>query len=292
MAEPPIVIFTDDPGWHGARLNQAFAGHGIVTVNASLAQCCLDVRERACQIDIRGCGTAYPLGVFVRGIASGSLEQITTRLGILHLLESFGVLVYNSARAIERTVDKGMTSMLLAAGDVPTPVTFVCESECAMERAQSLLAQGDRLVVKPLFGSQGHGLRRIDTAADLPAIEATGGVFYLQELIEPPGTAWSDIRVFVVDGEPCAAMKRTSDHWVTNRARGGHCEAVAASGRIAELAVAAARILDIDYAGVDLLFASKYDDFVVTEVNSIPAWQGSAAGHQHRHSGTPGGAFR
>ena len=274
MSAPDIVIFTDVPGWHGARLTEAFSARGFDTVNASLTQCCLNIDETSYQIDIPGCDGALPLGVFVRAITAGSLEQITTRLGVLHLLKSLGVLVYNDGRAIERTVDKGMTSMLLAAAGIPTPTTFVCESSQALERAGRLLARGDRLVLKPLFGAQGVGLVRIDTPADLALLEPAGGVYYLQELIEPQDALWSDFRVFVVDGEPCAAMKRINDFWITNRARGGRCEAIPAHGRMAELAVAATKALDIDYGGVDLIFAAKYSDFVVTEVNSIPAWQG------------------
>ena len=53
---------------------------------------------------------------------------MTKRLGVLHALREFGVPVYNDARAIERSVDKSMTSLLLRAAGVPTPPTWATES--------------------------------------------------------------------------------------------------------------------------------------------------------------------
>ncbi len=69
-------------------------------------------------------------------------------------------------------------------------------------------------------------------------------------------------------------MRRTSEsHWITNRARGGRCEALALDGNLARLAEAAVRAIDIDYAGVDLMPLTG-GGYTITEVNSIPAWQG------------------
>jgi tetrahydromethanopterin:alpha-L-glutamate ligase len=53
--------------------------------------------------------------VLVRGIAGGSFEQVTKRWTVLHALLALGVPVYNEPRAIERSVDKAMTSLLLHA---------------------------------------------------------------------------------------------------------------------------------------------------------------------------------
>lgn len=72
-------------------------------------------------MDIPGFDGGLPDGVFVRAISAGTLEQITFRLGILHALRESGVRVWNDARAIERCVDKSMTTFLLDKAGVPTP---------------------------------------------------------------------------------------------------------------------------------------------------------------------------
>ena len=45
------------------------------------------------------------------------------------------------------------------------------------------------------------------------------------------------------------------------------------AGEIAELAIAAARAVDIDYCGVDII-RDREGRLFVLEVNSIPAWKG------------------
>lgn len=206
------------------------------------------------------------------------MEQVILRLDVLHALRELGVLVYNDARAIERTVDKAMTSFLLKRAELPTPDTWVCESEA---QARSIVlaetARGRRLVVKPLFGSQGIGLRLVETPADLTDTDGLGGVFYLQVFLEKAGEEWCDLRVFVINGRAVAGMyRRNPTHWLTNRAQGGRCEALQLDAEISRLAEAAVRAVDIDYAGVDLIPLGG-GGYTITEVNSIPAWQGLQA---------------
>ena len=101
----------------------------------------------------------------MRAIAAGTFEEVTFRLDILHALQHSGVVVYNDAVSIERTVDKAMTSFLLEKNRIPTPPVWVCASaEAAHEviRAQT----GQKAAPwcrKPLFGNCGRGLQLIDS---------------------------------------------------------------------------------------------------------------------------------
>ena len=122
-----IPVFTDDPGWHGNRLKEAFAERGYQAVFISLKDCVLDLTAHSLGVIIPGFD-ALPQFAFVRGVPGGTLQQVITRLDILHALEMLGVRVYNSGRALERTVDKAMTSFLLHHHGVATPDTWVCES--------------------------------------------------------------------------------------------------------------------------------------------------------------------
>lgn len=267
-----IVIFTDDPGWHGRRLTAAFRARGCETAYVSLTDCRLE-SGTPYGIVIPGFEQAPPDGVFVRGVPGGTLEQVVLRLDVLHGLRELGVPVYNDGRAIERSVDKGMTTFLLERAGLPTPPTWVTESEQA---ARAVLMRecgaGREVVIKPLFGSQGKGLRRLKSVAELPAAEEYDGVWYLQRYVDNGEGNWHDYRVFVIGGDAVAAMVRRGAHWINNVAQGGRCEAQAPTGELAELAVAAARALDMDYAGVDII--RHGGRAFVVEVNGIPAWRG------------------
>jgi RimK family alpha-L-glutamate ligase len=210
--------------------------------------------------------------VLVRGIPRGSLEQIVFRVDVLHALAAFGVRAVNCAQAIERTVDKFLASALLSRAGLPTPRTIACErSDDALEAFAGL---GGDVIVKPLFGSMGVGMVRVEDP-DLAervfrALELERAVYYLQETLPHTGR---DVRALVVGERVVASIERTGDGWRTNLARGGHARAVQLDERRERLCVAAAAALGADYAGVDLLRTADGRDFVL-EVNGIPGWQG------------------
>jgi tetrahydromethanopterin:alpha-L-glutamate ligase len=274
-----IPIITDDPGWHGKRLQQAFAVHNHEAVFVSLKDCRLELGMGPASVSIPGFENELPVGVFVRGVPGGSLQQVIFRLDILHALKLLGVGVYNDGRAIERTVDKAMTSFLLHLAHVPTPPTWVCESR---QQAQEIFLRetmaGRSLVIKPLFGSQGNGVRKLEPGAafPVPMQEHVDGLYYLQSYIDSGAGAWHDYRVFVVNNRVAGAMVRHGSHWINNVALGGRCEALAndnLSREILEMALAAARAVEIDYCGVDII-RDRDGKLYVLEVNSIPAWKG------------------
>lgn len=276
MAKPvqQVAIITDDPGWHGRQLRQALARYGLEGRYLSLLDAAIVVDSDTARIVMPGFETAPPLGVFIRGIPGGTLEQVIFRLDILHMLVETGTTVFNTPRAIERTVDKAMTSFLLRHAGIPTPPTWVCEShEQARNIYQRETAAGHRLVMKPVFGSQGIGVGIPENPAVLADTEDFGGVYYLQRFVEPASNVFSDIRVFVIDGQAVAAMRRSHHDWITNRAQGARCEQLVMSEPIRSMAEDAVRICDIDYAGVDLIM-DRNGQLQVLEVNSVPAWWG------------------
>ena len=130
-----IAIMTDETGWHTRQLQAALRARGCGRALRRSGR--LPHRHRptpgtACVIP--GFGRELPDAALVRGIAGGSFEQVTKRLGVLHALRELGVPVYNDARAIERSVDKSMTSLLLHAAGVPTPPTWATESAAEARR--------------------------------------------------------------------------------------------------------------------------------------------------------------
>ncbi len=265
-----IVLFAEEPDWHCRRLIRACLRRGARVTVTSLRHCKFRIGGGAAGVDIPDFDSTLPDVALVRTIPNGSFEQVTLRLALLHALQALGVRVVNDARAIERCVDKSMTSFLLHHAGIPTPATLVAEDPAAAAAWQAM--QDGDLVAKPLFGAQGRGLRRIAAGAALPNPEELAGVLYLQRYVGR-ASEWRDFRVFVVGGSPVAAMMRRGASWITNVARGGACEKVRCEGRLAELALAAARAVGADYCGVDLI-ENASGELVVLEVNSMPAWKG------------------
>lgn len=275
-----VAIMSDETGWHTRQLQAALRARGALGRCVDLAACQIDTTAAWHGLVLPGYGRELPDAVLVRGIAGGSFEQVTKRLGVLHALRELGVPVYNDARAIERSVDKSMTSLLLHAARIPAPATWATESAAQARRiAMRETAAGHALVLKPLFGSQGKDLQLVGEVDGvhhpMPDIDARyAGLAYLQRFVPPVAAPGFDWRVLVVGGRALTAMRRVSAHWVHNVAQGARCEPAELEHPLAQLAERAALALDMDYAGVDLIAAAGGPRIQVLEVNGVAAWQG------------------
>ena len=266
-----MAVFTDKLDWHVIRTLRALRAQGATPVAVRLSACKIET-GRAQGLIIPGFRDLPDLAI-VRAIGDGSLEAITMRLGVLHALEALGVPVVNSARAIERCTDKSMASFLLAQAGLPAPQTFAAQTLAqARAIARRECAKGP-LVMKPLFGAQGWGLRLIEREGDLPSLQDARGVFYLQRFVGPARPPFEDMRILVSGGEAIAAMRRRSSHWITNVRQGAKPLAVEPSAREAEIALAAAEALGVDFAGVDIINDDRGAPLIL-EVNSMAGWSG------------------
>ena len=275
-----VAIMTDEVGWHTRQLQAALRARGALGRCVDLADCHIATSHAWHGLAIPGFGRELPDAALVRGIAGGSFEQVTKRLGVLHALHELGVPVYNDARAIERSVDKSMTSLLLHAAGIPTPPTWATESAAEARRiAVREGAAGHALVMKPLFGSQGKGLRLVGNVAGvhhpIPELDDKehGSLAYLQRFVPAATMPGYDWRVLVVGGRAVTAMRRVSDHWVHNVAQGARCEPAELTTTLATLAERSASALRMDYAGVDLIPGAD-GSVQVLEVNGVAAWRG------------------
>lgn len=268
-----IGLAADNGNWHKTRLRAALEHLGAEPVLFSLADVAV-VTGAGEPLQVPGFEDGLPDGVLLRTIAGGTFEATTMRLGVLHALVASGVTVWNSPGAIERSVDKAMTSLLVARAGLPTPDTFVFSSrEAAAACVAREAGPGRPLVLKPLFGSQGEGLQLITRPEDLPGEEAVSRVYYLQRYIARNDGLWRDYRVFVCEGRAIAAMIREGDGWITNVHRGGRPLPWTMPAQAAELAERAAAAIGVDYTGIDLVEDGE-GGYLVLEVNSMPAWSG------------------
>jgi RimK family alpha-L-glutamate ligase len=266
-----VALVGDRVDWHAKALIRALSALGADAVPIRLERCELATTQ-ASGLRIEGFDDRLPDAVIVRSMSGGTFEAVTRRLGILHALRELGVTVWNDARAIERCVDKSMTSFLLGRAGIATPPTWTVESPDAA-RAIVTRDGGKPLVLKPLFGSQGRGLRLIRHGDDLPPPERIAGVYYLQRFVGVERDGFRDFRLLISQGRVIAAMARHAASWITNVKQGGRPVAAVADAEMKDLAIRAAAAVGASFAGVDLVIGADGHPTVL-EVNSMPAWSG------------------
>lgn len=267
-----IAVANLKNGWHSQQLDNAFKQVGCEVRSINLANCSFSSQARH-EVVIPGFANGLPDAVFVRGIAAGSLQQVVYYLSLLHALTSLGLVVYNPPLAIERSVDKAMTTFLLRQAGLNTPSTWVgMKLQAAQQWLDKMTAAGGMVVAKPIFGSQGKDVELLQQSTQLATMPSKD-VYYLQEFIDSgDDESWSSWRLFVIAGHVVAAVERVNNHWLNNVARGGVCRQAWPGRPMLALAEAAAAAVGLFYAGVDVI-CDRQQRLWVIEVNSIPAWQ-------------------
>jgi [lysine-biosynthesis-protein LysW]--L-2-aminoadipate ligase len=223
----------------------------------------VDVREPAFHLD------AAPAVLDGLDLAVNRCMESSRSRYVALLLGSYGVPVVNDPGTTATCADKVRGSLALLRAGVPTPrTTLAFTPESALAAVEAF---GYPCVMKPVTGSWGRLVSRIDTRAAAETVlehkDVLGGyehkVFYVQEYVEKPDR---DVRVLTCDAEPVAAMTRSSEHWLTNAARGARTEAFDLDAEAREVAVRASEAVGGGMLGVDLMETEA--GYVCHEVNS------------------------
>ncbi len=270
-------ILGNPDGWYVRELQRVATDRGHRTICVDFRTLAATIGDIQTKVSSQGEALHQFDALLVRTMPPGSLEQVVYRMDVLQRLQSQGVLILNSPKAIETAVDKFLTSAKLAAAGLPTPRTIVCET--ADDACEAFARLGGDVVVKPLFGSEGRGILRVSDP-DLAfrtfrTLERTQSVLYLQEFIPHDG---SDLRVLVLDGQVVGAFRRRHpSDFRTNVARDGLAEAYEVNSAESSLALQAAEAVGACFAGIDLMYDPRQTDpqqsCMVIEANAVPGWK-------------------
>lgn len=197
-------------------------------------------------------------------------------LALIRHLERLGVRTFNSSQSIDTVKDKLFTLQILAEHNLPVPKTMLIRSKVDVDLVEKHL--GFPVVVKTISGSQGSGVFLAETKSKfidlLEMISAykENATMILQEFVE--SSRGIDLRVITIGGRAVAAMKRISgsDSFKANYSRGGLVEPFEINAEIEWLALETSRLLNLDIAGIDLLFDG--DHYKICEANSSPGFEG------------------
>jgi [lysine-biosynthesis-protein LysW]---L-2-aminoadipate ligase len=185
------------------------------------------------------------------------------------MLNAWGIPTVNMAHVAAVCGDKLTTSAALARAGIAQPrlkVAFSPESALA-----AIEEFGYPVVLKPVVGSWGRLLSKINDRDAAEAIlehkDTLGSyqhsVFYIQEYIQKPGR---DIRAMVIGDQTVCAIYRSSQHWITNTARGGQGELCPITPELNDICVSAAKAVGGGVLAVDVL-EDPNRGFLINEVN-------------------------
>jgi [lysine-biosynthesis-protein LysW]--L-2-aminoadipate ligase len=222
----------------------------------------LDDREAQFTLDDPGAWSQYDV-VLERSLSYGR------GLYACKVLNAWGIPTVNTASVADTCGDKLWTSAALHKAGVPQPRLKVAFTPASAVAAMEEI--GYPVVLKPVIGSWGRMVSKINDRDAAEAIlehrEALGNyqqnIFYIQEYIQKPGR---DIRAFVVGDETIAAIYRTSEHWITNTARGGKGSACPVTPELNDICVRAAQAVGGGVLAIDLL-EDRQRGLLINEVN-------------------------
>jgi len=200
-------------------------------------------------------------------------------LAMLHVLEHWGVRVYNPATVTATCNDKLLTTLALLRAGIPTPHTMLAFDSQVAIKGMDMLSYP--VVLKPTSGSWGRLLARINDHDAAEAVlehrETLGSyqhhIHYIQEHIDKPQR---DIRAFVVGERTICAIYRTSEHWVTNTARGAVASNCPVTPELDSLCVRAAQAVGGGILAIDVL-EDERRGLLINEINATMEFRNSIA---------------
>jgi len=181
----------------------------------------------------------------------------------------------NNYEAHTLTEDKFQTSFLLKNSGIQTADYEMCYKD-DIKHIASTIQKWPQMVCKPTNGYGGAGLTKIDSKASLDVInlilkQINLKNIYIEKYIDYDNT---DYRVDIVDGQfvSCYGRKAKDGGWKTNIGCGGSVFLREPCDEIVNLALNATKITGLEIAGVDIIYDREKEEFIVLEINGIPAF--------------------
>ena len=197
-------------------------------------------------------------------------------LSVIRQFERLNVPTLPNSSSIEASKDKMYANQILAQAGLPIPKTMLTRFPCKAELVEKVV--GFPCVIKVVTGSHGAGVYLCETAKQFEDLsELISSLDFKNSMIVQEYVQYSegrDLRVIVIGGRVVGAMLRqsTDGSFKANISRGGEGTAFDVDDQMELLAIQTAKVLDLDIAGVDLLFHS--DGYRICEANSSPGFRG------------------
>ncbi len=202
-------------------------------------------------------------------------EQTVAQTYMYATLSEF-IPTLNNYKSFALAEDKFQSNMVLAKAGVRTSDFYLCHKEDMNGVSQQFDRWGNKMVYKPIDGWGGNGMALIESQLMFDTLmpfinKSDARNVYVERFIK---NDYSDFRVDIVDGEfvACYGRKASGRDWRTNITSGGSVIMREANDEIIALAKKATKALGLEIGGVDILYDEEREEYVVLEVNGIPAF--------------------
>jgi len=208
-------------------------------------------------------------------VAIPRIGRSLTQLGLI-LLKHFELMQIPTTLSMNGLLtarNKYLALQALHAAKIRIPESVLVASRNRSEDLMEYLPPP--IVLKLLTGTQGVGVMRVRDAKEagpiIDTLSELDQMICLQRYMPNPG---EDIRVFIIDDQVVAAMKRraAAHEWRSNIHIGGQGIEHKLTPEEKESSVRAAQAVGVEVAGVDLI--SVEDKPYVIEVNASPGFRG------------------
>ena len=201
-------------------------------------------------------------------------EQTLAQIYMYEVISKYMPTI-NTYEAFALSEDKFKSNIALNHKGINTSEFYLCHRENPQYMVEKF-EEWKKMVFKPLDGWGGNGMALLDSRQTLetlmPFLNQTDmRHIYLEKFIE---NDFTDFRVDIVGGEfiACYGRKASARDWRTNVTSGGSVILREANDEIVDIAIKASDALGMDIAGVDILYDREKEQYVVLEVNGIPAF--------------------
>lgn len=191
------------------------------------------------------------------------------------MLEKAGYRLFNKAESIRYCDDKMLTHLMLTNNGIRMPLTIPFPLKYAEASKDAFLDNVMKIlkfpfIVKEIYGSLGEQVHLVHNKEELYAAEEIikdRPHIYQEYIASSFGT---DMRVVVIGGKAVANMHRVAQNegeFRSNIETGGIGLHPVLEKRYIDVAEKVAKLLDLDYCGLDLLFDENKDP-ILCEVNA------------------------
>jgi ribosomal protein S6--L-glutamate ligase len=194
-------------------------------------------------------------------LARGRSPSLLTALAVA---ERFGVSTINRAAAVAAVRDKAAMAAALVAAGIPTPDTWVGRPA---ELSGAIRPASYPLVLKPVFGDNGTGVRLVGEPRELLSAPWPQDVALAQRYVPNGGM---DAKVYAVGPRRWAV--RVPSPVFGGPGGAADPEPVPVTPALADLADRCGRLFGLDLFGVDCLMTPGGP--VAVEVNDFPNYRG------------------
>ena len=270
------VVLTDTDDWTATAILKSIRDKGAEALALNLAQIGVSITNTGLywlsEVKNKNMNGMDGMdGIIVRDVGISSiLELISVKFDLIRIFERY-TTVMNSSMAIQNAANKFFSFVLFQRAHLPLPPTVVTAD---LEVAKRAIEDFGSVLVKPIFGSQGKGIIKLEGYEYAPKVAALlkdRGVLYLQQFVHNPGR---DIRVFVVGETALGAIYRVTPpgSFRSNLSQGGSPRKCELTEELCELAIRATKAVGADFAGVDLIESA--DGLYLLEINATPSARG------------------